>query len=80
MACWSYIPRQWAVVGIAAAYFPEPHFVVEIQGWFIIQRHLQIGYNRAARIIDRMEADGVISGANHVGKREILASNTNVEY
>ena len=37
-----------------------------------IQRHLQIGYNRAARIIDQMEADGVISGANHVGKREVL--------
>ncbi|MBI1776770.1 MAG: DNA translocase FtsK 4TM domain-containing protein [Proteobacteria bacterium] len=38
-----------------------------------IQRHLQIGYNRAARIIERMEADGVISTANHVGKREVLA-------
>lgn len=37
-----------------------------------IQRHLQIGYNRAARIIDKMEADGVISAANHVGKREII--------
>jgi len=37
-----------------------------------IQRHLQIGYNRAARIIDQMEADGVISQANHVGKREVL--------
>ncbi|MDP7693395.1 MAG: DNA translocase FtsK, partial [Vicinamibacterales bacterium] len=37
-----------------------------------VQRHLQIGYNRAARLIDRMEADGLISAANHVGKREIL--------
>ena len=37
-----------------------------------IQRHLQIGYNRAARIIDRMEAEGFISAANHVGKREVL--------
>jgi len=38
-----------------------------------IQRHLQIGYNRAARIIEQMEKDGLISEANHVGKREVLA-------
>lgn len=37
-----------------------------------VQRHLQIGYNRAARIIEQMEKDGVIGPANHVGKREIL--------
>jgi S-DNA-T family DNA segregation ATPase FtsK/SpoIIIE len=37
-----------------------------------IQRHLQIGYNRAARIIEQMEKDGVVSQANHVGKREVL--------
>ena len=40
-----------------------------------IQRHLQIGYNRAANIIDRMEKEGLISAANHVGKREILMEN-----
>jgi S-DNA-T family DNA segregation ATPase FtsK/SpoIIIE len=37
-----------------------------------VQRHLQIGYNRAARIIERMEKEGVVGPANHVGKREIL--------
>jgi S-DNA-T family DNA segregation ATPase FtsK/SpoIIIE len=38
-----------------------------------IQRYLQIGYNRAARIVERMEREGVVSPANHVGKREVLA-------
>ena len=37
-----------------------------------LQRKLQIGYNRAARIIDMMEAEGIVSKANHVGKREVL--------
>ena len=37
-----------------------------------LQRKLQIGYNRAARIIDMMEADGIVSKANHVGKRDLL--------
>ena len=37
-----------------------------------LQRKLQIGYNRAARIIDTMEADGIVSKANHVGKREVI--------
>ena len=37
-----------------------------------LQRKLQIGYNRAARIIDMMEADGIVSKANHVGRRDVL--------
>ncbi len=37
-----------------------------------IQRHLAIGYNRAAKLIEQMEKEGVVSVANHVGKREVL--------
>ena len=37
----------------------------------LLQRKLQIGYNRAARIMDQLEEQGYISAANHVGKREI---------
>ena len=37
-----------------------------------LQRKLQIGYNRAARIIDMMESEGIVSKANHVGKRDVL--------
>ena len=38
-----------------------------------VQRRLQIGYNRAASLIERMENEGVVSPANHAGKREVLA-------
>lgn len=37
-----------------------------------IQRHFQIGYNRAARIVDMMEKQGIVSEPNHQGKREVL--------
>jgi len=38
-----------------------------------VQRRLQIGYNRAASLIERMEQEGVVSAANHAGKRDVLA-------
>jgi len=38
----------------------------------LLQRKLQIGYNRAARIMEMMEKEGIVGQANHVGKREIL--------
>ena len=37
-----------------------------------IQRRLQIGYNRAASLMERMEKEGIVGPANHAGKREIL--------
>jgi len=40
-----------------------------------IQRRLQIGYNRAASLMERMEQEGVVGQANHAGKREILMGN-----
>ena len=43
-----------------------------------VQRHLKIGYNRAATIIEKMEKEGIISSANHVGKREVLVQNENL--
>jgi S-DNA-T family DNA segregation ATPase FtsK/SpoIIIE len=42
-----------------------------------IQRHLSIGYNRAAKLIEQMEKEGIVSPANHVGKREVLVRRTN---
>jgi S-DNA-T family DNA segregation ATPase FtsK/SpoIIIE len=37
-----------------------------------LQRHLKLGYNRAATLIEQMEREGVVSAANHVGKREVF--------
>jgi S-DNA-T family DNA segregation ATPase FtsK/SpoIIIE len=42
-----------------------------------LQRRLQVGYNRAAGLVERMEKEGIISSANHAGKREILVPAVN---
>ena len=44
-----------------------------------IQRRLQIGYNRAASLVERMEKEGVVGPANHAGKREILLETADVD-
>ena len=44
-----------------------------------VQRHLNIGYNRAAKLIEQMEKEGVVGPANHVGKREVLIRQTDAE-
>ncbi|WP_160123205.1 FtsK/SpoIIIE family DNA translocase [Rhodovarius lipocyclicus] len=38
----------------------------------LVQRHLSIGYNKAAKLVEQMEKEGIVGPANHVGKREIL--------
>ncbi len=70
-----------ALSGIAAAgdgekgLFDQAVAVVSTHGkasTSFIQRHLSIGYNRAAKLIEQMEKEGIVSPANHVGKREVL--------
>lgn len=50
-------------------------FVVDKRGVSIssVQRQFRIGYNRAARIIEQMEAQGIVSKQGHDGNREVLA-------
>ena len=45
-----------------------------------IQRKLAIGYNKAAKLVEQMEDEGVVSSANHVGKREILVPEQHQQY
>lgn len=57
------------------ALYPQALEVVRREGkasTSFIQRHLQIGYNRAARMIEQMEKEGVVTPANSVGKREVI--------
>ena len=75
-------PEQLSLSGIAGAEEDEKNLfdmAVEIvtrdgkASTSYLQRVLKIGYNRAANLIEQMEREGVITPANHVGKREILA-------
>ena len=59
----------------ALDYSPTAVEIIKTEGkasTSFLQRKLQIGYNRAARIIDMMESEGIVSKANHVGKRDVL--------
>ena len=63
------------VDGDADELYPQAVDIIKSEGkasTSFLQRKLQIGYNRAARIIDMMEEKGIVSKANHVGKREVL--------
>lgn len=44
-----------------------------------VQRHLSIGYNRAAKLIEQMEKEGIISRADHVGRRKVLVGSAREE-
>jgi DNA segregation ATPase FtsK/SpoIIIE, S-DNA-T family len=62
--------------------YPEAVAVVAREGkasTSFIQRHLNIGYNRAAKLIEQMEKEGIVGPANHVGKREVLIRRTSDE-
>ena len=62
----------------ADSYYDEAIALVAREGkasTSFIQRHLQIGYNRAARIMDQMEEQGVVTKADRVGRREVLIEN-----
>ena len=64
-----------AVAESADSYYDEAIALVAREGkasTSFIQRHLQIGYNRAARIMDQMEEQGVVTKADRVGRREVL--------
>jgi DNA segregation ATPase FtsK/SpoIIIE, S-DNA-T family len=62
---------------VDALYTKAVNIVIEQQkvSTSYIQRYLQIGYNRAARIVEKMENEGLISEANNAGKRQVLRKN-----
>jgi DNA segregation ATPase FtsK/SpoIIIE, S-DNA-T family len=62
---------------VDALYTKAVNIVIEQQkvSTSYIQRYLQIGYNRAARIVEKMEDEGLITEANNAGKRQVLRKN-----
>ena len=62
---------------VDALYTKAVNIVIEQQkvSTSYIQRYLQIGYNRAARIVEKMEDEGIITEANNAGKRQVLRKN-----
>jgi DNA segregation ATPase FtsK/SpoIIIE, S-DNA-T family len=62
---------------VDALYTKAVNIIIEQQrvSTSYIQRYLQIGYNRAARIVEKMEEEGIISEANNAGKRQVLRKN-----
>ena len=69
------IPRREGSGSSDNRYYDEAIALVAREGkasTSFIQRHLQIGYNRAARIMEQLEEQGVVSKADRVGRREVL--------
>ena len=73
------VPNTLLVVGGSrhAAQYEQAVWAATIS---FLQRHLNIGYNRAAKLIEQMEKEGIVGPANHVGKREVLARRTGGDY
>ena len=82
---WTRIGVKTAVNAMPASVFfsevARDLYSVNLAGWAsdtgeastsLIQRHLRICYNRAATLIEQMEKEGIVSPANHVGRREVL--------
>ena len=69
------MPRPWGAKGGGKDLYQQAVEVVTRDrkaSTSYIQRRLQIGYNRAASLMERMEKEGIVGQANHAGKREIL--------
>jgi S-DNA-T family DNA segregation ATPase FtsK/SpoIIIE len=45
----------------------------------MVQRYLSVGYNKAAKLVEQMEKEGIVGPANHQGKREVLARHSGMD-